>query len=150
MKNTSLLKLISILSCILGAICGFLSLLPYVGGLVFFVLMCLASIIIMIFLMRAKLLNLESTPESITIGAIIGFVSFIAFSVVYMPLVLFFMKVFHYYTNYGVALSLSNANLFIIMVVTIFMGILSATINAFTGFLLFYITEIFKNMNNKQ
>lgn len=147
--NTSLLKLISILSCILGAICGILSLLPFVGGLVFFVLMCLTSVIIMIILMRANILQLESIPESITIGAIIGFVSFIAFSIVYMPLVMFFLKVFNYYTNYGVALSLSNANLFIILVVSIFMAILCATINAFTGFLLFYITEIFKNMNNR-
>ena len=147
--NTSLLRLIATLSIVLGAVCGILSLLPVIGGLIFFVLMCFASVIIMIYLMRTGVLQLESTPESITIGAIIGFVAFVGFSVMYMPLVLLLMKVFGYMANYGVALSLVNANLFVIIVVSLFMAILSATINAFTGFLLFYISEIFKNMNNK-
>jgi len=149
MNNTSLLKLISIMSCLFGGICGFLSILPFVGGFVFFVLMCFASVIIILFLMRSNMLNLESTPESITVGGIIGFISFLAFSVIYMPLVILLMKVFKYYTNYGVALSLSNANLFIILVVSVFMAILCATINAFTAFLLYYITEIFKTVNRK-
>ena len=145
--NTSLLKLILILSCFLGAICGFLSLLPFLGGLIFFILLSLSSVIVIIFLMRSNLLQLESIPESITIGSIIGFVSFIAFSIVYMPLVIILMKAFKNYTNYGVALSLSNANLFIIIVVSIFMAVLCATINAFSAFLLYYITEVFKNIN---
>ena len=147
--NTSLLRLIFILSCILGAICGILSIMPYIGGLVFFALICLSSVVIMLFLIRSNFLRLESVPESITIGAIIGFISYIAFSLVYMPLVLLLLKGFGYYANYGVALLLNNANLFILLVVTIFMAILSATGNAFTGFLLFYISEILKNMNNK-
>ena len=147
--NTSLLKLISTLSLVLGVICGILSILPFIGGIVFFVLMCLASVIIIIFLMNRNFLQLESVPESITIGAIIGFISFIGFSIIYLPLVVILMKAFNYYANYGVALSLNNANLFVILVVSLFMAILCATINAFTGFIIFYVTEILKNMNNR-
>ena len=148
--NTSLLKLITTLSAVFGIVCGLLTVLPFIGGIVFFILMCFASVIIISFLMQKRVLQLESVPESITIGAIIGFVAFIGFSVIYLPLVLIAMKVFGYWVNYGVALSLANANLFVVLVVSIFMAILSATINAFTGFLLFYITEVFKNINNKQ
>ena len=147
--NISLLKLITIISVIIGAVCGFLTLLPYIGGVIFFILMTLSSVIGIILLMHLGGLRFDSAAESAVIGGIIGFVSFIAFSIIYMPLVIIFLKIFKYYTNYGVALALNNANLFIIIVLSVFIAILSATINAFTGFLTYYFTELNKNKNRK-
>ena len=147
--NISLIKLITILSIIIGLTGGFLTLVPYIGGVVFFILMSLTSVISIVFLMRLGAVRFDSAAESAVIGGITGFVSFIAFSIVYMPLVIILLKVFKYYTNYGVALALNNANLFIIIVLSVFIAILSATINAFTGFLTYYVTELIKNMNSR-
>ena len=147
--NISLLKLVSLLSGFIGIICGLLALLPFIDGFVFFVLMCLPAIIVISMLMKLNLLRIESVPESITIGAITGFVSFLVFSIIYIPIVIIMMRTMKYYTNEGVALILSHANLFILIMVSVFFGILSATINAFSGFLVYYVSEIFKNMNNR-
>ncbi|MBR6099495.1 hypothetical protein IKP85_07085 [bacterium] len=147
--NVSLLKVITMLSCFIGAVCGFIALLPYIGGFAFFTLMCLASVIVMIFLMKLRVLNLESVPESITIGGIIGFVSYLAFSIIYIPCTVILIRFFKYATNYGIALTLGHSNLFVIITISLFLAILSATINAFTGFLIYYIAETFKNMSNR-
>ncbi len=147
--NMSLLKLISILSCFIGFVCGILSVLPYIGSLAFLILLCFSSVIVIMFLMRTGVLRLESVPESITIGGIVGFISFLAFSLVYMPLIILLVRVFHYSSNYGVAIFLGHANVFIITVCAIFLGILSATVNAFSGFLIYYITETINNLSKK-
>ena len=149
MMNVSLLKVITILSCIIGIICGFVALLPYLGGFAFFTTVCLSSLIVIILLMRSGVLKLDTIPESLTIGAIIGFISYLAFSIIYIPLVILMIRVFHYATNYGISIILGHANLFVILVLSIFMAVISATINAFTAFMIYYITEVFNNMNNK-
>ena len=145
----SLLKVILLMSTLLGLILGLISPIPYIGGLAFFVLLCFSAPIVLGMLLNIGVLKIDNISESAVLGGLVGFVSYLAFSVVYMPIVLILYKVFNHYVNYGVTLALTNANLFVIVVVSIFMGILSASINAFGGFLTYYLAEVFKNMNNK-
>ncbi len=147
--NMSLIKLISILSGVFGLLCGFITLLPYIGGLAFFILMCFASIIIVSFLLHSGVLVLESVPESLTIGGIIGFISYFSFSIVYIPMIILLVKVFNYTTNYGVAIFAGQANLFVILTLSVFIGIVSATINACGAFGVYYVSELLKNVNKK-
>lgn len=147
--NISLIKLIAMMSGFLGILAGLLAVVPYIGGFVFFLLMCCSAVMVMGFMLKIRILTLESVQESAVIGGIIGFLSFIAFSFVYMPLVLILLKVFKYHANYGVALALNNSNIWVIIFVSLFMAILNATINAFTGFLTYYVSELLKNLQNK-
>ena len=137
------------MSTLLGLVIGLLSPMPYIGGLAFFILLCFSAPIVLGMLLNIGVLKIDNISESAVLGGIVGFVSYLAFSVVYMPIVLILYKTFNYYVNYGVTLALTNANLFVIVTVSIFMGILSASINAFSGFLTYYLAEVFKNMNNK-
>lgn len=148
--NISLIKLLAMMSIFIGVLCGFLTALPFIGGWVFFILICGSAIIEMGMLMKIGVLTLDSIHESAAIGGIIGFLSFIAFSIVYMPLALILLKVFNYHTNYGVALALNNSNLWIIIFVSLFLAVLSATVNAFTGFLTYYVSELIKDLNKRQ
>ena len=68
------------------------------------------------------------------------------FSIVYVPISIVLMKYFHIAANYGIGLMLNDASVFILIVLSVFMGVLSATINAFTGFLTFYIIDFIKNI----
>lgn len=147
--NISLFRLIAMMSGFIGLVCGFLSLLPYLDGISFFILLCFSAVIVMLLLMKANILRLESTTEGITIGAIIGFLSYLAFSVIYLPIIIISARVFNYSPNYSIAIFASHANLFILLMISIFISIVSATINAFGGFLVYYLTEFFKNMNNR-
>jgi len=139
--NKTLLKQTSILSVILGVALGILTLIPFIGKIAFIILMCLASAIIIIFMLKVELLDLLSIKESVILGAIIGFVSFIAFCVVYLPFVAILGKVFGLYSLYGISIALQAGSTGIIILMVLFMGVLSATINAFTAFLTFYLAE---------
>lgn len=148
--DKSLLKLVMLVSAFIGGVCGVITILPFVGQIAFWILLCLSSVIVMTFLMRAKVLELFTVQESVTLGAIIGFVSFMAFCIIYVPAVVILMKFFNYYSNYGVSVILSSASFGVILILSLFMGVLSATVNAFTGFLTYYVKEFFNTLDKNE
>ena len=91
-------------------------------------------------------ISLSSVKDSVIVGAIAGFVSYMGFSIIYVPISVLLMKFFQIAANYGVGLMLQNANLFILIVISLFLGVLGATINAFTGFLTFYVIDLVNSM----
>ena len=99
---------------------------------------------------KLEMLSVKSVQESAVLGAIIGFISFIGFSVLYIPLIIALAKFFQIYPNYGVSMALSNASFGLIIVLVIFMAVLCATINAFSGFLTYYGMDFFRILNEKE
>ena len=110
----TLLKLIILIGAFLGVVFGVLTAIPYLGEIAFWLLLCFATVIEMVFLMRVKLLELLTVTESAVIGGIVGFVSFMVFCIVYVPIVVILYKFFNYSANPGVSLMLGTANFFII------------------------------------
>lgn len=139
-----LLKRISILSILFGTILGFLTLIPFIGTFALMCLFCFVAPLVIWILIRYNCLSLSSIKDSVIVGAISGFVSYLGFSIIYIPISVILMKFFNLSANYGIGLTLMNANLFILIVLSLFMSVLGATINAFTGFLTFYVLEIVK------
>ena len=146
--NKLLLQQITFFSSLLGGLLALVTLIPFIGQIGFFLLMCCASVFVILFMMRLELIEFYEIKESVLVGALIGAISYIAFSVVYIPVVIILMKFFGLYTNYGVSLILSSASFWILVVLTAFMAVLSATVNAFSAFLTFYINEVIKSMNH--
>ena len=147
--NTKLLKQICILSLLLGGVLGLLTLIPFVNQISFCVLMCFAAVCVMLFMVKLEILEMQSVKESVILGAIIGFVAFLGFSIIYIPITVFLTKVFQVYTNYGIAVSLSNASFGLTLVIVLFMGILGATVNAFSGFLTYYGIDFYRMLYKK-
>lgn len=148
--DKSLLKLIVLIAAFIGGVCGILTIVPYIGEVAFGILLCFSAVIEMTFLIKSRVLELNSVQDSLTSGAIIGFVSFMAFCIVYVPAVIILIKFFKVYTNYGVSLMLSTANFGIILILSVFMALISAAINAFTGFLTFYAGEFLKTLDKNE
>jgi len=144
--DTTLLRQISILSAFLGFILGFTTLLPYINIVSFLFLIFVVGPVVLWLLLKYDCISLNTLKGSIVIGALSGFISYIAFSVIYIPCSIILLKIFHVATNYGIAMILNNANLFILIVISMFLGILSATLNAFTGFLSYYILELLNSI----
>ena len=147
--NIKLLKQICILSLFLGGVLGLITLIPFVNQISFWILMCFAAVCVMLFMIKLELLDMQSVKESVILGAIIGFVAFLGFSVIYIPITVFLAKVFQLYTNYGIAVSLSNASFGLTFVIVLFMGILAATVNAFSGFLTYYGVDFYRALYKK-
>ena len=149
MTDKILLKKIAFLSLFLGVVLGVIATIPFIGAIAFWVLMCLSSTCIFLLLRAAQVFDLYSIQQSSVLGALIGFLSFIGFATIYIPVVIIFAGIFKIYLNYGVSVTLTHASFGLIIAFVIFMGILSATINAFSGFLTFYGIDFYNKLQNQ-
>lgn len=140
-----LLRQISILSVFFGALLGVITLIPFIGTFSFIFLICFIAPLVIWILIKYECLSLTSIKDSIITGALSGFISYMGFSIIFIPASILLMKFFHIAANYGIGLMLNDANAFILIVLSVFMGVLSATVNAFTGFLTFYVIEFINN-----
>ena len=144
--NWVLLRQISILSVFFGLLLGLVTLVPYLGILSFVFLICFIAPLVIWILVKYGCLSLSTIKDSVIIGAVAGFVAYMAFSVIYVPISVILMKFFHLAANYGVGLMLQNANFFILIVISLFLGVLGATVNAFTGFLSYCVLDLLNSM----
>lgn len=144
--NKSVLKIITLLSIFLGIVSGLLTIIPYAGKIVFWLLLVLAAPAVILFLTNQKVLEIETVRQSVVIGGLIGFVSFLAFSAVYFPAVILLARIFNYSSNYGVSMFVSHASFGLLVMLAVFMGVLAATINAFSGFVTYYLIEFNKSL----
>ena len=148
--NLTLLKQIGILSSLLGAVLGVITLIPFVGNISFLILMCLSSALIILIMVKYGVLEILSVKEGVSLGAVIGFVSFIAFSIIYLPFVAILGKVFKLYSFYGIAMIMNVGSFGVILMLTVFVAVLSAVINAFTAFLTFYGIELYNKLKQNE
>ena len=84
--NLLLLKQLSILSAFAGAILGFITIIPYVSFISFMLLILCLSAFVLAYLKQNELIGIISVREGCIFGAVIGFVSFLAFAVVFTPI----------------------------------------------------------------
>ena len=84
--NLLLLKQLSILSAFAGAILAMVTVIPYVSMVSFLILILCLSAFVLTYLKQNDFIGIISIREGCIFGAVIGFVSFIAFSVIYTPI----------------------------------------------------------------
>ncbi len=145
--NWVLLRQISVLSLFFGLLLAVITLVPYIGTLSFIFLICFIAPLVIWILVKYNCLSLTSIKDSVIVGAIAGFVAYMGFSVIYVPVSVVLMKFFHLAANYGVGLMLQNANFFLLVVISMFLGVLGATVNAFTGFLTFCVMDMINSIH---
>ncbi len=136
-----LLRQISILSAFFGAIAGIITIIPFIGAYSFIFLLCFMAPVVIWLLYKYNCISIDSIKDGIIIGAISGFVAYLAFSFIYIPISVILLKVLNFTANQGIGLLLNNAGFFILTVTSIFLGVVGATVNAFTGFITFYVIE---------
>ena len=148
--NFILLKQIAILSAFFGAVLGALTLIPYLGVISFVFLICFISPLVIWILVKYNCLSLSSIKDSVITGAISGFIAYMGFSIIYVPISVILMKLFHISANVGVGYMLGNASFFLLLILSLFMGVLGATVNAFTGFLTFYVLDFINSIEKRK
>lgn len=148
--NPLLLKQTAILSAILGGILGVLTLIPFVRNFSFTLLiLCIAAVII-VYMKKNDMLGIIDVKEGAILGAVIGFVSFIAFSIVFIPLVSLVGLIFKHYYTFGIPYLLNSSGFFVLIMLIVFLGVLSALMNAFAGLATAYIYEILSGLKKEE
>ena len=124
------IKNLAIISLIFGAISGVLALIPIFGILI--LLIFCSSFLIIVFMKKFALLPNPNEQTGMLWGGISGFVTFIGFSIIFLPCSFVLSLIFKqsYYT--GIAMILKSGFSIMIMLV-LFLAILCAMMNAFAG-----------------
>lgn len=145
-----IIKNIIMLSLILGAILGLLAPIPYVGGVMLFAVLVLAAPIVVLYLIMDSKLDLTTPKDSIITGALIGFCSDLTFALCYSIVMVILAQGFHYTPNFFLTAMLTHSPVWLVLLFILFLGVLCATTNAFSGFATFYIINFIRDMYEKQ
>ena len=80
------------------------------------------SAVILVYMKRHDLIGIIDVKEGAILGAIIGFISFIAFSIVYIPLVALTGLIFKGYYTFGILemLRTGMGGLFVLIMIIVF------------------------------
>jgi len=145
-----IIKNVIILSMILGLILGILSPIPYIGTVMLLALLLLASPIVMVYLIMDGKLDLTTTKDSIITGAISGFSANFSFAISYAIIMIILAKGFNFTTNFFLTAMITNSPVWLLLVFIIFIGVLCATTNAFSGFMTYYIINFIRDTYEKR
>lgn len=148
--NLLLIKQTAILSAILGGILGVLTLIPFVRNFSFMILILCISAVIIVYMKKNDLIGIIDMREGAVLGGIIGFVSFIAFSLVFVPLVSLIGLIFKGYYTYGIIYMLKVSGFFVLVMLILFLALLSALMNAFAGLTTAYVYEVLSGIKKEQ
>lgn len=151
--NLLLLKQLSILSAFAGAILGLVTIIPYVSALSFFVLVFCLSAFVLAYLKQNDLIGIISIREGCIFGAVIGFVSFIAFSIAYTPISMLLGWLIPSYSQGFLRFFMTSFGSFVVMVLLmLLMAGISALFNGFAGLVTAWVYELvsgIKKENNE-
>ena len=151
--NLIILKQLAILSVFAGIALGLITVIPYISFISFMILLLFLSAFIIVYLKQNDLIGIINIREGCIYGAVIGFVSFIAFSVVYTPISMLLGWLIPSYTQGFLRFFLNSFGSFIVMfLLMILMAGISALFNGFTGLVTAWVYELItgeKKENNQ-
>ena len=158
--NILLLKQIAILSAIAGGALAVVSIIPYINVFSFTILMLFLSGGVVYYMKRNNMIGIFDLREGSIFGAVVGFVSFIAFSVVFVPLDIILSlltKGFHallsfipVHTSFLLYFFNNFGGFIVLIMLIIFVGLLSALMNAFTGLVTAYVYEALSGIKKEE
>ncbi len=143
------IKNIIFTSLILGLILGILAPIPYIGVFSLFGIMLLTSPVVMLYLIMDGKLEIANAKNSIIYGALSGFSANFTFAVAFSIIITIMATIFNYSTNLFLSSIIVNSPLWLLLICIIFIGTLTATTNAFSGFATYYIIEFIRDMYEK-
>ncbi len=136
--NALLLKQISVISAIAGAVLGIVTIIPFVGNFTFLFTMSLVGAALVVYLKRMSLVGYVEPKDAALFGAMSGFISFIGFSITFLP-VATLIGVFAKSTYFmGISL-LMRSGVFVWLMMILFIAALSALMNAFSAMVAAYV-----------
>lgn len=149
--NQLIVKQVAILSAILGGILGVLTVIPFISALSFPILMLGLAAIVIVYLKKNDLIGIIDVRDGAILGAIIGAVAFIAFSIVYIPLASLVGLIFKSYVSIRwVGMLFNITGFFVLVMLVIFVSLLCALFNSFTGLVTAYLYEILSGVKKEE
>ena len=139
------LKRMVVISSILGAVLGVITIIPVVNVLSFLAIMFLASPSVIIYMTKYNLIGILNLKETLIYGAIIGFISFLGFSLTFVPLATIIGLIYKNSFYLGVSM-LFREGFFVMLLMVVFVALLGgALMNSFSALIYHQIRTYFFN-----
>ena len=132
-----LLKKISLFSAVFGLGAGVVGILPVIGLPGFLILIFATAPIIFFMMKRLYNFKIENEGKALSLGALTGFTSFLGFAFSFLPVSFILSFIFKNSYLANISLLLKNGFSLTFMLI-IFVGFLSAMMNAFSGLACIY------------
>lgn len=137
------LKRMVIISVILGAILGVITVIPFINIFSFFMILFLAAPMVIIYMTKYNLLGILDLKQTLIYGAIIGFISFLGFSLTFVPLATIIGLLYKSSFYLGVSM-LFREGFFVMLLMVVFVALLGgALMNSFSALLYYQIKTYF-------
>ena len=141
--NLLLLKQLSILGLIAGAFVGLVATIPFLFWICILVVMFWVSAFILVYLKQNNYIGIINVREGSIFGAVIGFVAFIAFSIVFIPTSSLLGLIFKTYSLDVLRFFMNDFGSFIVLILLVVSTAgLAALFNGFTGLITAYLYEL--------
>lgn len=138
-----LAKKVVIFSAILGLFLGGITIIPFINAVSFLVLMLFASSAVLIYMKKFNLIGFITPKEAAIYGGIIGFVSFLAFCVSFIPIAAI-IGIFVKASIYSTMKNFVTTSVFITLIIAVFIAFLSGLLNSFSAMATVFIQEQLK------
>jgi len=138
------------LSLILGAILGILVFVPYINIAILLITLLMSAPAVMVYMIMDGKLELESVTHSLVVGAISGFSVNITFSAMFSILTVASALWFNYNPNVFLTAMITQSPLWLLVTFIVFIGVLFATTNAFSGVVVYYLINLIRDIYEKK
>ena len=116
----------------------------------FLILMLCLSAFVIVYLKQNDLIGIISIREGCIFGAVIGFVSFIAFSIIYSPISMLLGWLVPSYTQGFLRFFMTSFGSIVVMILLmILMAGISALFNGFTGLVTAWVYELISGVKKE-
>lgn len=150
MPDNKLLYYTAMITLLLGLGLGIIAPVPYIGFLSFIAVLFLSAPGILLYLIMAGVYDFSTIKNCVIFSALIGFVANFSFGISYSLLTFILFKIFKYSNNVILSSMISNSPLWLLIVVILFLGVLSATLNAFSGIATYFIINYVRDYYEKK
>lgn len=147
--NFLLLKQISINSAIAGAVLAIISLIPYLNIFSTALLFLFLGAAVLVYMKQRDEIGIFDIKEGAVFGAIIGFVSFLAFAIIYIPVDMI-LGLLPFHNSYLVYFFNNFGGVIVLLMLVVFIAFLSALMNGFAGLCTSYVYELISGIKKNE
>lgn len=142
-KFYTLIKPSAVLGAIAGLAFGIITLIPFVQCITCFTFALIGAAVV-VYLKKNAFVGILTYQDGALIGGVAGFVAIIAGSVVYLPIEVL-LNMFSKFNLFNSIITVGYSFI-VIPLIALFLAIMSAVFNAFTGLIAAYIYEKLENI----
>ena len=149
--NVLLIKQISIFSILIGLGIGIISLIPFIGNIVFVLYFMALSGAVIVYLKKQNILGDISVKEGAVLGSVIGVTSMLGLYCTFIPLFIIISLFTHNMLGTFLLNGFTNPlSFFTLIFLLLLMALLGGLMNGFTGGVTAYVYEVLANIQEEE